>query len=95
MINRAAREWHSNGWRRIRLNSSACGTRRRGARPAIRHWQWGNNPGYRAFVMADPANGSGFVLLTNSDRGLALSEPIANAVLPDAHRVFGFRMLGY
>jgi CubicO group peptidase (beta-lactamase class C family) len=70
-----------NGW----------GIERVGARSYL--WQWGNNPGYRAFAMADPATGSGFVLLTNSDRGLALSEPIANAVLPDAHRVFGFHML--
>jgi CubicO group peptidase (beta-lactamase class C family) len=58
-------------------------------------WQWGNNPGYRAFAMADPASGSGFVLLTNSERGLALSEPLANAVLPDAHRLFKSNMLRY
>jgi CubicO group peptidase (beta-lactamase class C family) len=56
-------------------------------------WQWGNNPGYRSFVMASPRTGSGFVLLTNSESGLALSEPIANVVLPDAHRLFKFRML--
>lgn len=56
-------------------------------------WQWGNNPGYRSFVMASPRTGAGFVLLTNSESGLALSEPIAKAVLPDAHRVFRFRML--
>ena len=56
-------------------------------------WQWGNNPGYRAFVMASPRTGSGFVLLTDSESGLALSEPIANVVLPGAHRVFKFRML--
>ena len=56
-------------------------------------WQWGNNPGYRSFVMANPRIGSGFVLLTNSESGLALSEPITNAVLPGAHPVFRFRML--
>jgi len=56
-------------------------------------WQWGNNPGYRSFVMASPQAGSGFVLLTNSERGLALSEPLANTVLPGAHPVFRFRML--
>lgn len=72
-----------NGW----------GIERVGTRTYL--WQWGNNPGYRAFVMAEPASGSGFVLLTNSDRGLALSEPIANAVLPDAHRVFKLNMLRY
>jgi CubicO group peptidase (beta-lactamase class C family) len=58
-------------------------------------WQWGNNPGYRAFAMADPDSGTGFVLLTNSDRGLALSEPLAHAVLPAAHRVFKLDVLRY
>jgi CubicO group peptidase (beta-lactamase class C family) len=58
-------------------------------------WQWGNNPGYRAFAMADPDSGDGFVLLTNSDRGLALSEPLAHAVLPAVHRVFKLDMLRY
>jgi CubicO group peptidase (beta-lactamase class C family) len=70
-----------NGWGIERVGSDAY------------LWQWGNNPGYRAFVMASPRTGSGFVLLTNSESGLALSEPIANAVLPGAHRVFKFRML--
>jgi hypothetical protein len=45
--------------------------------------------------MADPDSGDGFVLLTNSDRGLALSEPLAHAVLPAAHRVFKLDMLRY
>ncbi|MFN1208961.1 hypothetical protein ACKXGD_18750, partial [Enterococcus lactis] len=39
-------------------------------------WQWGNNPGYRAFAMMRPATGDAFVLLTNSDRGMALAEPL-------------------
>ena len=69
------------------------GIERVGARSYL--WQWGNNPGYRAFAMADPDSGDGFVLLTNSDRGLVLSEPLAQAVLPAAHRVFTLDMLRY
>jgi CubicO group peptidase (beta-lactamase class C family) len=57
-------------------------------------WHWGNNPGYRAFAMASTTTGDGFVLLTNGERGLALAEPLAGAVLPGPHRLFGFHMLG-
>ena len=56
-------------------------------------WQWGNNPGYRAFAMMRPASGDAFVLLTNSDRGMALAEPLAGLVLPGEHPAFGFRLL--
>lgn len=70
-----------NGWGIERVGASAY------------LWQWGNNPGYRSFVMVDPATGSGFVLLTNSERGQRLAEPIANGILPNDHRVFRFRLL--
>ena len=51
-------------------------------------WHWGSNPGYRAFVMLSPASGDGLVMLSNSDRGLALAAPLVQAVLPGAHPVF-------
>jgi len=60
------------------LETSADGTR---------FWQWGNNPGYRAFVLAMPASGDGLVLLTNSDAGLKLVEPLVKANLPGEHKV--------
>jgi CubicO group peptidase (beta-lactamase class C family) len=56
-------------------------------------WHWGNNPGYKAFVMASPRSGDAFVLFTNSDKGMALAEPIGNDVLPGPHPVFGFSLL--
>jgi CubicO group peptidase (beta-lactamase class C family) len=56
-------------------------------------WQWGNNPGYRAFVMVSVQTGDGFVLFTNSENGLALAEPITAMVLPDTHKLFGFALL--
>lgn len=51
-------------------------------------WQWGNNPGYRAFVMASTSSGQAVVMLTNSDDGLAIAEPLIAAVLPGTHKVF-------
>lgn len=56
-------------------------------------WHWGNNPGYRAFTMASPASGDGFVLLTDSDNGMALAEPVGRQVLPGPHQVYRFHLL--
>lgn len=60
------------------LETSADGTR---------FWQWGNNPGYRAFVLAVPASGDALVLLTNSDAGLKLVEPLVRSYLPGEYKV--------
>ena len=56
-------------------------------------WQWGNNPGYRAFVIASVRSGDGFVMLTNSENGLALAEPMAQKVLKREHKLFRSSML--
>ena len=57
-------------------------------------WHWGNNPGYRAFVMASTQTGDGLVMLTNSNNGLTLAEPLTRQVLPGTHSAFRFHMLG-
>ena len=57
-------------------------------------WHWGNNPGYRAFVIASVRTGNGFVMLTNSENGLKLAKPITQKVLPGEHKIFQFSMLG-
>lgn len=51
-------------------------------------WHWGNNPGYRAFVMASVKSGDGMVLLTNSENGLALARPVTARILQGQHNVF-------
>jgi CubicO group peptidase (beta-lactamase class C family) len=51
-------------------------------------WQWGNNPGYRAFAMASTGSGDAVVILTNSEEGLAMAEPVVAMVLPGTHNVF-------
>ncbi|MCV2419076.1 serine hydrolase domain-containing protein [Paucibacter sp. DJ2R-2] len=53
-------------------------------------WQWGNNPGYRAFAMASVHSGDGFVLLSNNERGLALAAALGSELLPKARGVWGF-----
>ena len=57
-------------------------------------WQWGNNPGFRNFAMLSPTSRDGFVLLTNSDQGMALAVPLAQQVLPGEHPVFRSPLLG-
>jgi CubicO group peptidase (beta-lactamase class C family) len=57
-------------------------------------WQWGNNPGYRAFAMISTASGNGFVLLTNSEQGMKLVEPLARTAVPSEHGAFRFHMVG-
>lgn len=48
-------------------------------------FQWGKMPGMRAFVMGNPQRNAGFVLLTNSNKGLRLMQPLADVVLPGQH----------
>lgn len=77
-----------------RLNLSwglGWGVEREGGDLSI--WQWGNNPGYRAFVMASTQTGDGFVMLTNSDGGLAMAEPLSKVILGGEHPVFRFRRI--
>ena len=56
-------------------------------------WQWGNNPGFRAFAMLSVSSGDGFVLLTNSTRGMPLAAALARSTMPAEHGVFRFGML--
>ncbi len=53
-------------------------------------WQWGNNPGFRAFAMASAASKDGFVMFTNSERGMPLAASIARRALPADHNAFRF-----
>jgi CubicO group peptidase (beta-lactamase class C family) len=53
-------------------------------------WQWGNNTGFRSFAMASVASRDGFVILTNSDRGMPLAASLAQTVLPAEHNAFRF-----
>lgn len=53
-------------------------------------FQWGKMQGVRAFAMGSVARCTGFVLLTNSNTGLRLMEPLAGDVLPGAHPAIGW-----
>lgn len=50
-------------------------------------WQWGNNPGYRAFAIASPGSGDALVMLSNSDGGLKMAAPLVRAAMPGEHPV--------
>ena len=41
-------------------------------------WHWGDNPGYKAFFMLDPASGDYLILFTNSDKGLSTYKQVLN-----------------
>ncbi|WP_374583389.1 serine hydrolase domain-containing protein [Pseudoduganella sp.] len=53
-------------------------------------WQWGNNPGFRAFAMASTVSKDGFVVLTNNANGMPLAASLARLVLPAEHNAFRF-----
>ncbi|MBC7500106.1 MAG: beta-lactamase family protein [Herminiimonas sp.] len=57
-------------------------------------WHWGNNPGFRSFAMMSLSSKNGFVLFTNSERGMPLAASLARSVIPGEHEVFRFYMLG-
>lgn len=57
-------------------------------------WQWGNNPGYRGFAIAAPGKKDALVILTNSENGLALAEPVTRKVMGGDHRLFRSPVLG-
>ncbi len=48
-------------------------------------WQWGNNPGYKNFVIGRPADGLGVVVFTNGDRGALVYRDVVGRLLPGPH----------
>lgn len=53
-------------------------------------WHWGDNGVFRAFVAMDPDSQNAFVLLTNSQNGLAMAAPLAKFLLADMQPAFGW-----
>jgi CubicO group peptidase (beta-lactamase class C family) len=48
-------------------------------------WQWGNDPGYKNFVIGRPAQRVGVVVFTNGDRGAAVYADVVRELLPGPH----------
>ena len=42
-------------------------------------WHWGDNPGFKNFVMADPATGTAVLVFTNGDNGRPVYERVVRA----------------
>jgi CubicO group peptidase (beta-lactamase class C family)/GNAT superfamily N-acetyltransferase len=48
-------------------------------------WQWGNNAGYKNFVIGRPTDADGVVVLTNGDRGALVYRDLVRQLLPGTH----------
>jgi CubicO group peptidase (beta-lactamase class C family) len=48
-------------------------------------WQWGNDPGYKNFVIGRPLQRLGVVVLTNGDRGADVYTAAVRELLPGPH----------
>ncbi len=53
-------------------------------------WHWGDAAASRGFAIGCRATGDGVVVLTNSENGLSVAEPIVAAVLGGAHPAFAW-----
>jgi len=53
-------------------------------------WHWGDNPGFKSFVAASRRLGSGVVIMTNGERGLALCREVVESTTPLGPDVFGW-----
>ena len=48
-------------------------------------WQWGNDPGYKNFVIGRPDQGAGVVVFANGDRGAEVYSAVVRELLPGPH----------
>jgi CubicO group peptidase (beta-lactamase class C family) len=48
-------------------------------------WQWGDDPGYKNFVIGRPADRQGAVVFTNGDRGAAVYSGLVRQLFPGQH----------
>jgi CubicO group peptidase (beta-lactamase class C family) len=53
-------------------------------------WQWGDNVASRGFAVGCRDTGDGVVVLTNSENGLSVAEPIVTSVLGGTHPAFAW-----
>lgn len=51
-------------------------------------WQWGDNPGFKNFYVADVAHGTAMCVFTNGDRGARVYERVMRSVLGEDHPAF-------
>ncbi len=48
-------------------------------------WQWGNDPGWKNFVIGRPRDGQGVVVFTNGDNGPLVYRDVVSRILPGPH----------
>jgi CubicO group peptidase (beta-lactamase class C family) len=65
---------------------SGIGLEQAGGRRYV--WHWGDNPGFKNFIVADPAAGSALVLFTNGNAGQRVYERVVRARTGVDHPAF-------
>ncbi|MBR8831810.1 MAG: Protein flp [Chroococcopsis gigantea SAG 12.99] len=58
-------------------------------------WHWGDSGVFKSFTMGSRESKTAIVVLTNSENGLKICEPIVNLVLGSPHPAFRFSMINY
>lgn len=48
-------------------------------------WHWGSNPGFRSLVLADLRSRDAIVVLTSSDKGMAVAKELVSSAIPGDH----------
>jgi hypothetical protein len=51
-------------------------------------WQWGDNPGFKNFVVAEPATGNAVFVFTNGDSGARVYDRIVTHATGHDHPAF-------
>lgn len=51
-------------------------------------WHWGDNDGFKSFVMFDPSQKIALIILSNSNNGLAIVDTISQIVFGDTPAIF-------
>jgi CubicO group peptidase (beta-lactamase class C family) len=69
------------GWGLESWNGSRC------------FFHWGSNDGFRCFVLGNPANGDGLVVMTDGASGLDLIEELVRTLEGKSHPLFRFPLL--
>jgi hypothetical protein len=54
-------------------------------------WQWGDNPGFKAFAVLEPDADAGLVVFTNADTGQRVCRHLVHRLLGIDHPAFAWR----
>ena len=70
----------------IHLHPTGIGLEQAGGKRYL--WHWGDTPGFKNFVVAEPASGSAMVLFTNGNSGQRVYERVVRMRTSVDHPAF-------